>query len=382
MRRIRVMSIFGTRPEATKMAPVVNALAREERIESVVCVTGQHRQMLDQMLRVLHIKPDYDLDIMQEGQTLTDITTRALIGIGKVIEDIKPELCLVHGDTSTTFAGSLAAFYAGVTVGHVEAGLRTYNKREPFPEEINRLMTGDLADLHFAPIRTAKENLLKENKRRESIFVTGNTAIDLVAMTIRDGYKFSDEKLNGIDYAGKKIIAMTAHRRENLGEPLRNICRAVLRLVNEDESVEVVYAVHYNPLVQNTAREILGNHPRIHLTDPLDVLDLHNLMKRSYMVMSDSGGLQEEVPSMNKPVLVLRNVTERPEGIETGALRLAGVDEEQIYQNAKEILYDKQVYAAMAAAKNPFGDGHAAERIVRAILYYYGLESVRPEDYV
>ncbi|MDO5389356.1 MAG: UDP-N-acetylglucosamine 2-epimerase (non-hydrolyzing) [Clostridia bacterium] len=381
MDKVKVMSIFGTRPEATKMAPLIKAMDKCGDIEQIVCVTAQHRQMLDQVLEIFDLKPDYDLDIMTQRQTLTSITTKALTGLEEVMSEAKPDLVLVHGDTTTTFAGALAAFYGGIKLGHVEAGLRTYDKTQPFPEEMNRVLTGHMADLHFAPTRLAKEHLLKENINEENIFITGNTAVDCLKHTIKDGFKFDLEELNSIDYKNKRVITMTAHRRENLGEPLENICRAVLRLVEDYEDIEVVYAVHFNPAVREVANRVLGGHDRIHLVDPLDIVNMHNLMNLSYLVMTDSGGLQEEVPSMGKPVLVLRNVTERPEGVEAGTLRLAGVEEDEIYAQAKELLDNKEVYEKMAQAKNPFGDGYAAERITEAIRYYFGLRKERPEDY-
>ena len=379
--KIKVMSIFGTRPEATKMAPLIKVMEENERIEPIICVTAQHRQMLDQVLDIFKIKPHYDLDIMKQKQTLTDITTRALTGLEEVMRKEKPDIVLVHGDTTTTFAGSLAAFYSQIKVGHVEAGLRTYDKYQPFPEEMISKLTGAIADLHFAPTKLAKDNFIKENFDSNGIFITGNTAVDCLKTTIEENYVFSLDILNKIDYRSKRVITMTAHRRENLGEPLENICRAVLRLTEDNPDILVVYAVHFNPLVRETANRILGNHPRIHLTDPIDMKDMHNLMNLSYLVMTDSGGLQEEVPSMGKPVLVLRNVTERPEGIEAGTLRLAGVSEEKIYKEASLVLNDSSVYEKMARAKNPFGDGFAAERIVDAILYYFGALKERPGDY-
>lgn len=381
MKKIKVMSIFGTRPEATKMAPLIKAMDKCDEIEQIVCVTAQHRQMLDQVLEIFDLHPDYDLDIMTERQTLTSITTKALTGLEEVMSEAKPDLVLVHGDTTTTFAGALAAFYSGIKLGHVEAGLRTYDKTQPFPEEMNRVLTGHMADLHFAPTPLAKDHLLKENIGEEGIFITGNTAVDCLKHTIKDNFKFDLDELNNIDYKNKRVITMTAHRRENLGEPLENICRAVLRLTENYEDIEVVYAVHFNPAVREVANRILGNHERIHLVDPLDIVNMHNLMNLSYMVMTDSGGLQEEVPSMGKPVLVLRNVTERPEGVEAGTLKLAGVNEDEIYAQAKELLENKESYDKMVAAKNPFGDGYAAERIVEAIRYHFGFRSDRPEDY-
>lgn len=381
MKKIKVMSIFGTRPEATKMAPLIKAMDKCDDIEQIVCVTAQHREMLDQVLEIFDLHPDYDLDIMTQRQTLTTITTKALTGLEEVMSEAKPDLVLVHGDTTTTFAGALAAFYGGIKLGHVEAGLRTYDKTQPFPEEMNRVLTGHIADLHFAPTPLAKEHLLKENIGEEGIFITGNTAVDCLKHTIQDNFKFDLDELNNIDYKNKRVITMTAHRRENLGEPLENICKAVLRLVEDYEDVEVVYAVHYNPAVREVANRVLGGHNRVHLVDPLDIVNMHNLMNLSYLVMTDSGGLQEEVPSMGKPVLVLRNVTERPEGVEAGTLKLAGVNEDEIYAEAKELLDNKESYDKMVAAKNPFGDGYAAERIVEAIRYYFGLRKDRPEDY-
>ena len=382
MDKIKVMSVFGTRPEAIKMAPLVKQLEKTPEIESIVCVTAQHREMLDQVLEIFDLHPQYDLNIMQSRQTLAGITTRALTGLEEVMGQEKPDIVLVHGDTSTTFAGALAAYYNQVKVGHVEAGLRTYDKYQPFPEEMNRRLTGALTDLHFAPTPLAKEHLLKENISPDGIFITGNTVIDALAHTIEEDYTFTVPELNQIDFKNKRVIAMTAHRRENLGEPLKNICRAVKRLVEEYPDVEVVYAVHKNPAVVEPVHEILGGNDRIHLTDPLDLKDMHNLMCRSFFVMTDSGGLQEEVPSMGKPVLVLRNVTERPEGVEAGTLKLAGTDENVIYSMAKTLLDDKEEYEKMAQAKNPFGDGQASRRIVESILYAFGKKAERPDEYV
>ncbi|NMA83904.1 MAG: UDP-N-acetylglucosamine 2-epimerase (non-hydrolyzing) [Epulopiscium sp.] len=381
MKKIKVMSVFGTRPEAIKMAPLVKELESTPEIESVVCVTAQHREMLDQVLDIFKIQPDYDLDIMKDKQTLTDITMRALKGLEEVMQEAKPDLVLVHGDTSTTFVGALAAFYQKIQVGHVEAGLRTFDKYQPFPEEMNRKLTGSLADLHFSPTRLAKEHLLAEGISEDIIYITGNTAIDALKITIQEEYTFNEPILNTISFDERRVITMTAHRRENLGEPLENICRSVLRLVEEYEDIEVVYAVHKNPIVQNTAKKYLGNHPRIHLLDPLDMKDMHNLLQRSYLVLSDSGGLQEEVPSMGKPVLVLRNVTERPEGVKAGTLKLLGVEEENIYQGTKELLDNEEKYQDMAQAVNPFGDGEASARIVEAILHAFGVKKGKPADF-
>ncbi|HIV85983.1 MAG TPA: UDP-N-acetylglucosamine 2-epimerase (non-hydrolyzing) [Candidatus Monoglobus merdigallinarum] len=368
-KKIRVMTIFGTRPEAIKMAPLVKELEKNsEYIDSVVCVTAQHREMLDQVLRIFDITPDYDLNIMHERQTLVNIATRALEGLDGIMKKDKPDLVLVHGDTSTTFAGSLAAYYNHIAVGHVEAGLRTYDKYFPFPEEINRRITGVIADMHFAPTVRNEQNLLSEGTKPENIYVTGNTVIDALKTTVRDDYVFSDDGLKSVDWNGKRVIVMTAHRRENLGEPLENICRAVLRLVNEFEDVEVVYPVHLNPAVRETVYSILGGNGRIKLIDPVNADELHNAIKRGFMVMTDSGGLQEEAPSLGKPVLVLRNETERPEAVDAGTVKIAGVDEDRIYSLAKELLVNAEEYKKMARAVNPYGDGHASERIVKAII--------------
>lgn len=381
MKKIKVMSVFGTRPEAIKMAPLVKELMKNEHIESIVCVTAQHREMLDQVLEIFDLKPDYDLNIMRQRQTLAGITTRALEGLSDVMAEAKPELVLVHGDTTTTFAGALAAYYNQIKVGHVEAGLRTYDKYQPFPEEMNRKLTGALTDIHLSPTKLAKEHLLLENVPEKDIYITGNTVIDALKTTIEENYKFTVDELNNIDFKNKKVIAMTAHRRENLGEPLKNICKAVKRIVEKYEDVEVVYAVHKNPAVRDVVFDILGNNNRIHLLDPLDLKDMHNLMSRSYLVLTDSGGLQEEVPSMGKPVLVLRNVTERPEGIEAGTLKLAGVNEDTIFDMTETLLTNEEEYKKMAQAKNPFGDGHASERIVEIILHNFGIRADRPEDF-
>lgn len=381
MEKIKVLSIFGTRPEAIKMAPIIKELEKCEHIHQEVCVTAQHREMLDQVLNIFNIKPDYDLNIMTQNQTLTGITINALKGLEDTLEKSNPDIILVHGDTTTTFVGSLAAFYKKIKIGHVEAGLRTYNKYEPFPEEMNRKLTGAMADLHFAPTKLSKENLLKENVNEDSIFITGNTSVDCVKTTVIKDYKFSCDTLNNIDYKNKKIITMTAHRRENLGKPLENICNAILKLVKDNEDIEIVYAVHFNPLVREVANRILGDNPRIHLIDPIDMTDMHNLINLSYMVMTDSGGLQEEVPSLKKPVLVLRNVTERPEGVTAGVLKLAGTEENNIISLATELLKNQDIYKSMVNAKNPFGDGIASKRIVDAILYHFNKIDKKPEDF-
>ena len=382
MKKIKVMTVFGTRPEAIKMAPLVKELESRENIESIVCITAQHRQMLDQVMDIFKISADYDLDIMQSGQTLSDITARAMKGIEETIKTVKPDIVLVHGDTTTTFAGALASFYCQTKIGHVEAGLRTYDKYSPFPEEMNRCLTTYLADLYFAPTQNNKNNLLRENVDSKKIFTTGNTVIDAIKTTVKEDYEFSDDCLKALDYDNKRVILVTAHRRENLGEPLKNICNAIRETVDAFPDVEVVYPVHLNPLVKNTAEEILGNHERIHLIAPLDVTELHNLMARCYMVMTDSGGLQEEAPSLAKPVLVLRNETERPEAVTAGTVKIAGVDKENIKKLAFALLSDKAEYDKMSHAVNPYGDGLASKRIADAILYHFGITNERPEDFL
>ena len=381
MNKIKVMTVFGTRPEAIKMAPLVYELEKREEIESTVCVTAQHRQMLDQVLKMFDITPDYDLDIMKERQTLVGITARSIEGLDKVMSEVKPDIVLVHGDTTTTFAGGLAAFYNHAMVGHVEAGLRTFDKWSPYPEEMNRRLTGVLADLHFSPTIKNKNNLLREGVGEEKIFITGNTVIDALKTTVSDSYKFKDERLSEIFADGGRVILMTAHRRENLGQPLQNITRAVLRIVNEFEDVKLVYPVHLNPAVREVANEVLGNHKRIYLIDPLEVGDMHNAMARAHLILTDSGGLQEEAPSLGKPVLVLRKETERPEAIDAGTVRLAGIEEENIYAMTKQLLSDDAEYEKMSKAVNPYGDGFASKRIVDAILYKFGLGE-RPVDLV
>ncbi len=372
MGKIKVMTIFGTRPEAIKMAPLVKELEKNsDKIESKVCVTAQHRQMLDQVLEIFDIKPDYDLNIMKDRQTLMSITTRGLDGLDEVMKEAKPDIVLVHGDTTTTFVGSLAAFYNQIAVGHVEAGLRTYDKYSPYPEEVNRRLTGVIADMHFAPTERNRGNLLRENVSDDTIYVTGNTVIDALKTTVRADYEFKDSTLAGMDWEGKKVIVMTAHRRENLGEPLRNICRAVKRIVEDFEDVEVVYPVHMNPAVREVANEILGGMDRVKLIEPVNADELHNAISRGYMVMTDSGGLQEEAPSLGKPVLVMRNETERPEAVDAGTVKIAGVDENVIYDMAKELICSSEAYGKMAKAVNPYGDGHASERIVKAIIEKY-----------
>ena len=378
MDKIKVMTIFGTRPEAIKMAPLVLELEKyPEQIESIVTVTAQHRQMLDQVLEVFKIRPDFDLNIMKDRQTLVDVTTRALEGLDKVMKEVKPNLVLVHGDTSTTFVASLAAFYNQISVGHVEAGLRTWNKFSPYPEEMNRQLTGVIADMHFSPTVKSRENLLNENKNQNSIYVTGNTAIDALSTTVTDTYSHPILDKVGSD----KMILLTAHRRENLGEPMRQMFKAIKRLVTEHEDTQVVYPVHLNPAVREVADEILGDDRRIHLIEPLGVVDFHNFASRAYIILTDSGGVQEEAPSLGVPVLVLRDTTERPEGIEAGTLKLAGTNEETIYSLAKELLTNPSEYERMSQASNPYGDGMASQRIVQAILNYYGKKDQRPEAF-
>lgn len=375
--KIKVMSVFGTRPEAIKMAPLVHELKKHRHIESYVTVTAQHRQMLDQVLNIFDIQPDFDLNIMQDRQTLSQVTIRALEGLEKVIHEVQPQLILVHGDTSTTFVASLAAFYHQIKVGHVEAGLRTYNKYSPYPEEMNRQLTGVLADLHFAPTEQAARHLLQENKKEEAIFITGNTAIDALKTTVRKDYEHPVlDKTHG-----DRVVLVTAHRRENLGERMRGMFRAIKRLVNEHGDIQVIYPVHLNPVVQEAAQSILGNDERIHLIKPLGALDFHNFAARSHLILTDSGGVQEEAPSLGIPVLVLRDTTERPEGIEAGTLKLAGTNEDDIFQLAHQLLTDQGVYEQMARASNPYGDGEASRRIAEAILYHFGLRSERPDTF-
>ncbi|MBT9684755.1 UDP-N-acetylglucosamine 2-epimerase (non-hydrolyzing) [Pseudoflavonifractor sp. MCC625] len=377
---IRVMTIFGTRPEAIKMAPLVQELQSREGIESICCVTAQHREMLDSVLHIFHIQPDYDLNIMEPRQTLSTITTKCLLGMEEVFQKARPDLVLVHGDTSTTFAGALAAFYHQIKVGHVEAGLRTWDKYSPFPEEMNRKLVGDIADLHFAPTVANRANLEREDIK-EGVFITGNTVIDALKTTVVKDFRFSTDLLNHLDYAGKKVILVTCHRRENYGEPMAHIMTALRRLAEDFSDVELVYPVHLSPVVREAAAKYLSGHPRIHLIDPLDVQEMHNLMARAYLVMTDSGGLQEEAPALGRPVLVLRRETERPEAITAGTVKLAGTEEETVYQMAAELLRDQSAYAAMAHAVNPYGDGFACRRIVDAIEWKFGLRPDRPEEF-
>lgn len=380
MGKIRVMSVFGTRPEAIKMAPLVKELRSREEIESICCVTAQHREMLDSVMEVFELTADRDLDIMSPRQTLSAITTKCINGMDDVIEDIKPDLILVHGDTTTTFAGALSAFYHKVRVGHVEAGLRTYDKYSPYPEEMNRKLVTAIADLYFCPTVNNRRNLEAEGIR-DNIFITGNTVIDAIHTTVKADYQFTTPILNELDYENRKIVLVTCHRRENYGEPMREIFTALRTLAEKHEDVELVYPVHLSPVVQEAAQTYLGGMERIHLIEPLSANEMHNLMARCYMVMTDSGGLQEEAPSLGKPVLVLRKETERPEAVEAGTVKLCGVKYDDVLRMAEELVTDRAAYDAMAHAVNPYGDGHACKRIADAILWFYG-KGDRPADYL
>lgn len=381
MKKVKVITIFGTRPEAVKMAPLVKELEKREEVDSKVCVTAQHREMLDQVLELFNINPDFDLNIMKAKQSLTGITTRVIEGLEEVFEDEKPDLILVHGDTTTTFAGALAAFYRQIRVGHVEAGLRTFDKYFPFPEEMNRKLTGAIADMHFAPTESSKHNLLREAVKEEDIFVTGNTVIDAMNFTVEDNYMFNTEILNKIDYKNKKVIMVTAHRRENWGEGIENICRALKNIVDSNEDVELVYLVHLNPVVKDVVYKHLDGTPRVHLLPPLDTKETHNLMNKCFMVMTDSGGLQEEAPHLGKPVLVLRDVTERPEAVNSGTVKLVGTDMDEIVGSANKLIRNQDEYDKMSKAVNPYGDGNASQRIVDAILYSFGYRNDKPEGF-
>lgn len=373
------MVVFGTRPEAIKMAPLILQLKKQsEKFETMTVVTAQHRQMLDQVLQTFNIEPDIDLDIMGKSQTLTDITVKILNQLDKLLKEVKPDIILVHGDTTTTFATSLAAFYNQVRIGHVEAGLRTWEKYSPFPEEMNRQMTDAVTDLYFAPTMQSKENLIKENHDEKNIFVTGNTAIDALKLTVQENYHH--DVLEQIP-SNHQLILVTMHRRENQGEPMRRVFRTLRQVVEAHGDVEVIYPVHLSPAVQEAAKEILSNHPQIHLIEPLDVVDFHNIAARSYFIMSDSGGVQEEAPSLGKPVLVLRDTTERPEGVTAGTLKLVGTESENIREAMETLLTDETVYHQMSQAGNPYGDGRASERIVEAIAYYFGY-AARPKNFV
>lgn len=365
----KIMTIFGTRPEAIKMAPLVKELEKNVNLKPIVVVTAQHREMLDSVLEVFDIKPDYDLNIMKQNQSLSELTSRALIKIDEVIKTERPDMVLVHGDTTSTLSGGLAAFYNQVPIGHVEAGLRTWNKHSPFPEELNRVVVGDMADLNFAPTNKAAKNLLEENKDPSSVVVTGNTAIDTMKYTITDNYE--SEIIS--KYKGKKIILLTAHRRENLGEPMHNIFNAIAKLVDEYEDIVIVYPIHKNPKVREIANKYFSNKDRIEVIEPLDVIDFHNFANKSYLILTDSGGVQEEAPSLGKPVLVLRDTTERPEGVDAGTLKVIGTSSESVYSQTKQLLDSQEEYEKMSFASNPYGDGYASQRICENIEYYFSL---------
>jgi UDP-N-acetylglucosamine 2-epimerase (non-hydrolysing) len=380
---IKVMTVFGTRPEAIKMAPVVLELQKHPgKIQSIVAVTAQHREMLDQVLQLFHLRPDYDLDIMSPSQTLFDITSRALVGLRDVLSTARPDIVLVHGDTTTTFVGALAAYYSQIPVGHVEAGLRTGDKYSPFPEEMNRKLAGALTDIHFAPTETARQNLRAEGVADQAIFVTGNTVIDALLSTVDPAYRFDDALLPSLSFQDRRVILVTTHRRENLGEPMRQVYQALKRIVSEQPDVEIVFPVHKNPKVREVVDSVLGNLPRVHLTDPMDYQPFANLMARSSLILTDSGGIQEEAPSLGKPVLVLRDTTERPEAIAAGTVRLIGTAEEVVYREIRTLLSDRSRYRAMSEAANPYGDGRASSRIVQAILWWKGLDPLPPEHFV
>ncbi|MDD4188553.1 MAG: UDP-N-acetylglucosamine 2-epimerase (non-hydrolyzing) [Eubacteriales bacterium] len=381
MQKIKVMTIFGTRPEAVKMAPLIKELKSHEEFETAVCVTAQHRDMLDQVLAQFEIVPDHDLNIMKPRQELLEITTSALIGLSDIFKKSAPDIVLVHGDTTTTFVASLAAFYNKISIGHVEAGLRTFIKYFPYPEEINRKLTGCLADIHFAPTALNRDNLIKEGIKSEDIYVTGNTVIDSIKSTVDKNYRFENAAMAAVDFS-KRIIAVTAHRRENFGEPLENICRALGRIAERYEDVEIVYAVHRNPLVSETAHRILDGHTRVLLVEPLGPRDMHNFLDRCYLVLTDSGGLQEEAPALGKPMLVMRNETERPEAVAAGTVKIVGTDENVIFQKACALLDNNVLYSSMANAVNPYGDGMASERIALALLYKYGFRPDPPKQFL
>ena len=378
---LKVMTIFGTRPEAIKMAPVVKALEAADDMESIVTVTAQHREMLDQVLHLFSITPDYDLNIMSQGQTLYDVTCRALLGLQGVLKEAKPDVVLVHGDTTTTFVGALAAFYEGIPVGHVEAGLRTGNIYSPFPEEMNRKLTGAIGTYHFAPTSTSESNLLKENINSTHLYVTGNTVIDALQTTVQTDYTFKEELLNQIDYINNKVILVTTHRRENLGDPMRNVYEAIRDIINEQADVEVIFPMHRNPKVRSIVQEVLGDMPRVHLIEPLEYEPFANLMARTYLIMTDSGGIQEEAPSLGKPVLVLRDTTERPEAVEAGTVKLVGTDKESVYRTATELLVNETAYLVMSNAVNPYGDGLASDRIVQALRYEFFEDQDKPTTF-
>lgn len=379
MNKVKVMTVFGTRPEAIKMAPLVLKLKKDDRFEEITVVSAQHREMLDQVLDIFKIKPDYDFNIMHKNQTLEDITSKVMLDMAKVIKKEQPDIVLVHGDTTTSFAAGLATFYEQTKLGHVEAGLRTWNKYSPFPEEMNRQMTDDLTDLYFAPTKLSKQNLIKENHPADNIYVTGNTAIDALEQTVKEEYHH--DVLDEIN-PDSKIVLVTMHRRENQGEPMRRVFKVMKQVVDSHKDVEIIYPVHLSPCVQKVAKEVLSDDPRIHLIKPLDVVDFHNLAKKSYFIMTDSGGVQEEAPSLGKPVLVLRDTTERPEGVAAGTLKLVGTEVDKVRAEMIRLLEDEKAYTEMANAKNPYGDGKAADRIMDEIAYYFDKEhNQKPVDF-
>ncbi len=377
----KVMFVFGTRPEAIKMAPVINKFKKDNRLETIVTVTAQHREMLDQVLDLFKIEPDYDLDIMEDSQTLTGVTAKVLGGLKEVLVKEEPDMVFVHGDTTTTFAASLAAYYQQIKVGHVEAGLRTGEKYSPFPEELNRHLTGVIADLNFSPTELTKNNLLAENTKEKSIFITGNTVIDALLDTVSEDYQFENELLQTIDFNKNKIILLTAHRRENHGQPLEDIFNGIKDILNKNEDVRVIYPVHLNPKVKNKAGKILGDTDRVHLIEPLDYEPFVNLMNKSYLIMTDSGGIQEEAPSLGKPVLVLRDTTERPEAVEIGTVKKVGTDRARIFKEANNLLNNRELYNDMSSKANPYGDGNASERILKRTLYHFDIISNPGEEF-
>lgn len=381
MNKLKVMSIFGTRPEAIKMAPLVKKLQETEEIDSVLCVTAQHRQMLDMVLDLFELKPDYDLDIMEHGQSISDITVKVLKGMENILQEVKPDIVLVHGDTSTTFVGALAAFYQQIPVGHVEAGLRSGNIYSPYPEEMNRKLTTNLASLYFAPTTGNYDNLIKENITSEKIFITGNTVIDALLQVVKEEYVFDNPLLNGIDYRNKKVVVMTCHRRENWGEPMENIFKAVVDIKERHKDVEIIFPVHLNPKIRELAKDIMGNMEGVHLIEPLDYEPFVNLLNKAHLILTDSGGIQEEAPALGKPILVLREETERPEAVGAGTVKIVGVDGDKIIKEVEELLSNPKSYSQMANATNPYGDGRACERIVDALKYHFKITDDRPEAF-